>query len=553
MTQEPPGAVPPEVFCVAGWTLTPVLDHEEFLLQQHEAGAVRLFDRGQVAGDGPPLRRWRLSWQRGGPTVHAVLAMMDLPDSVECIKVWVAAHCDAGWGWDVPSPLNRLGLNHHLVVDPLNGLAATGSTSFTSGDAVDQVLSVVRDRRTHVPVLVHHVGPEGMAPGVSPFRYATFGAVGIVFLDDHAASAVSAELPVQDRVPEQGARLYFPPWWADRLDDVSLARDQIEDEQRWRDLVDVALRASRWRARGPMAVDDGLWRALSAGEWSDERVAEASGGGSARWFTFAEGLDKSELRHRIQSMGDNAAELRNVVSDQESAVARLEDQISRNEQRVEALTRSRRVLARGALRLRGERDAARGALERTSVGAALRVGREARNAASRLSSDLQEVEDEVDRLRRKEKWLLNRFGRDVDVPEPDSFSGLPELLASARELTGIRLGSGVSDQVELGGSRLRRCWDVLDLLDDFVVERPGRSAEEHVRGGFPRALLISGLSGAAVTFPVAEALDPSGWLPFPTAVRLDHSTEPPCAVHYFDDTGGPTGIIHIGYIGWVRP
>ncbi|MFD0492243.1 hypothetical protein ACFQ0O_40095 [Saccharopolyspora spinosporotrichia] len=264
--------MPPELFCAAGWSPKRVLEHEEFLLQQHEAGALRLHDRGELGGAGPPLRRWRMSWPRDGATVHAVLATIDIPGHDDAAKVWFGAHCELGWGWDAPSPLIRPGLGQQVLVDPANALAATGSSMFSGEDALEQPLAVIRDRATRMPVLFRH-GREAGAHRARTFRGATLGAVGMVGLDDDAARRLAAELPAERRIPERGARLVLPSWWEPHQPDICVPADEIDDDAAWRALADAALRAARWRPDGPMPVDDEWWRALFEGAWNDERVA----------------------------------------------------------------------------------------------------------------------------------------------------------------------------------------------------------------------------------------------------------------------------------------
>lgn len=139
MSELPPGAVPAELFCVAGWTSKAVLEHEEYLFQQHEAGAVQLYDRGRITGDGPPLRRWRMSWHRGNEVVYAAVVMFEGEDAA---TLWFVVYCDLGRGWSVPHPLDRVGLHRYPIVDPASGLLTTGSRT---AERPEEIIVVAQD------------------------------------------------------------------------------------------------------------------------------------------------------------------------------------------------------------------------------------------------------------------------------------------------------------------------------------------------------------------------------------------------------------------------
>ena len=50
-------------------------------------------------------------------------------------------------------------------------------------------------------------------------------------------------------------------------------------------------------------------------------------------------------------------------------------------------------------------------------------------------------------------------------------------------------------------------------------------------------------------FAVDTALDPSGWMLMTSHLRVQKSGNPAPRVYFYDDTRGPTGRVHIGYVG----
>ncbi|QUG99711.1 hypothetical protein HUO13_01870 [Saccharopolyspora erythraea] len=543
-TEREPAPVPPELFCAAGWSPKQVLEHEEFLLQQHEAGALRLHDRGELGDAGPPLRRWRMSWSRNGATVHAVLATIDIPGHDDAAKVWFGAHCELGWGWDAPSPLIRPGLGQQVLVDPANALAATGSSLFSGDDALQQPLAVIRDRVTRMPVLFRH-GRAADAHRARTFRGATLGAVGMVGLDDDAAGRLAAELPAERRIPERGARLVLPSWWEPHQPDICVSAGELDGDAAWRELADAALRAARWRPEGPMPVDDEWWRALFDGAWNDERVADPSGSGGARWYAGRDGGDKAQLRQRIQGVGDSVAELRSARTRRESDLAELESGIERHREELRALTRSRTTLARGVLRLRAEREAARAELDRTSLGAALRRTKAAQRLVRARSAELHRREETLADLRRPADApaaALDDYaespGHDIgDVVRGDLDEHTARPVSPARPASTVLLAHGVEDEIErLDDVRRRRCRRVLRLLGSAEGD-----VARHLRDAGVSPLLLGSTAdpSAALTFRTADG----DWRPFAHHVLLDHSGHH--VLHYRVDGD----VVHVGYVG----
>lgn len=534
-----------ELFCATGSVSTSVAEHAEFLIQQHEAGAVRLYDRGALdpADPATPLRH-RMTWQRDGDPVSAVLVLLARDEQV---RLWFAARCPAGWGHGVPSPLIRAGLARFPLADPRSGLAVTGSTLRDDPDDLAGLLAATRDRRGETAVLVRHVDREPGSPLVVPrrsaeFRKATMGCASMVFVGDAVAERLAAELPERLRIPWRGARLFLPRAWSAERDDLRMSEVDTEGAGTWSDAAELALRVSRHRESG--TADAELWSMLFATAWHDERVADSPAGPGERWFAVAGGADKPDLRQRIQGSGARQAESKEAAARRADAVSGLNTELEQVAARLAGLDRSRRRLAGAALRLRAERDAARERLARTSLGIARRREDAAVRSARAGARRLADRERELERLRDKENQLRAKLGRPV-APEP----------ARTAEPAGVRFGPGVGAEIgRLDDARARRCGQVLDLLATYAAAPGGRLAE-HLRAagispitaGNPRSYPDEHL--AAVTFRVPTEVDPSGWAAFPEFARLDHAGDQRFVLHYLDDTAGATGVVHVGHVG----
>ncbi|MEU6128632.1 hypothetical protein ABZ805_05600 [Saccharopolyspora sp. NPDC047091] len=538
-----------ELFCATGTVPAPLDEHAEFLLQQHEAGALRLYDRGALDRADPTApQRWRMTWQRADGPISAVLVLLAGNDLVRC---WFAARSPGGWGLGVPSPLPRAGLARFPLADPRSGLAVTGSALRDDPDDLAGLLAVLRHRRSGVPVLVRHVDREPGRPlevprATAEFRRSTAGAATVVFIGDAVARRLDAELPAPQRIPRRGARLFLPEPWAAERADLCLSEVDSDDPGAWAAAAALALQVSRQRSPDDAAAPDAAsapdaadepWALLFATGWQDQRVADSPVGPGERWFATAGGVDKSDLRHRIQGAGERQAESRRTAARRAAATTELTAEIDERTARTAELHRSRRVLARGALRLRAERDAARERLDRTSLGVARRRAEAARRLGAARSARLAECERELELLRAEEDRL--RGGAPVD-PEPLGSPDRP----------GIRFGPEVRAEIDrLDGPRARRCAQVLDLLARHATAPDGPPAALLRDGGIAAPALRRADADTAVTFRVPAEVHPSGWAAFRDHVLLDHAGEPPTALHYLDDTAGTTGAVHIGYVG----
>jgi len=160
-----------------------------------------------------------------------------------------------------------------------------------------------------------------------------------------------------------------------------------------------------------------------------------------------------------------------------------------------------------------------------------------------------------------------------DVFEPDS---LMEMLNTAREsLTHVVIGDtdDAAARLDLAHPAQRRtwaakAWDALCALEDFAR---ARSSGEFA-GGFyewcangpagrhavPTGMLAMRESRTVTsrpkfseprTFPVPESVDPSGQVVMEAHIKLRPVGYPAPRIYFYDDSGGATGKIYVGYIG----
>lgn len=543
-------AGPPELFCVAGWTSHAIHEHEELLFQQHEAGAIQLYDRGRVSTEGPPLRRWRMSWlcrSRVDGTDALVRAALATREHADGVQLWFAASCAHGWGWSVPHPLGRPSLHRYPIIDPASGLAATGAEAATTPA---DVVRIARGRHIDIPVLVLHSTGTGLPKGASAFRNATFGSVAMIVMDEATARRTAPQLGSESQIPEHGARLFLPAWWRDTLDTPGMPADS--DEGDWRELTRIALHAASWRAsEASMPVDVDTWQALLTDAFNDQRVA-LTRGETTQWPSKPSGVDKAALRRRIKNGGDSLAELREAKARHDRTSAELDESLRRDSAELESLTESRRRLAKGVLRLREERNAAQTRIADTTVGEAQRRTAAATRLVRSRAERLRARRDEQARARRQ----AIRLGLPEDPPDEPALTW-EQVLSEAADLPRIRLGEQVCAPHDVGSTAaVHRGRHVLRLLSGY---RAGPVAEHLRQGGISGLLLGVVEAEPAVTFPVPPARaevstnDPAGtevteteWACFTDYVRLDHGTVPPLVLHYY---ACPEGPVHIGYIG----
>jgi hypothetical protein len=163
------------------------------------------------------------------------------------------------------------------------------------------------------------------------------------------------------------------------------------------------------------------------------------------------------------------------------------------------------------------------------------------------------------------------------VEEPTSPNTLAEALHHAAEtLTHVEIGSdayqwaGVLDLGFPGRARTwaGKTWDALLALDDFARAR----SSGEFSGGF-RDWCMSSTGGRRVisaamvamkesdsvsgrdkysaprTFPVPAEVHPDGKVFMPAHIKLRKTGSPAPRIHFYDDSGGATGKVWVGYVG----
>lgn len=182
----------------------------------------------------------------------------------------------------------------------------------------------------------------------------------------------------------------------------------------------------------------------------------------------------------------------------------------------------------------------------------------------------------ADRVRRLEAELLARDRR-IEVAEaaPEAPASLVDALHAAESLTHVVIGETMHEAglLDLAYPGLRRvwagkAWDALCALDDYARARSGGD----FHGGF-RDWCLVGAAGRRVisaallamkesdsvsgrekfaaprTFPVPPEVDPSGRVFMPAHIKLRRTGTPAPRIHFYDDAGGATGKIWVGYVG----
>ncbi|GAA2791747.1 hypothetical protein [Saccharopolyspora taberi] len=559
MTPEP---LPTTSFCAAGHAAPSLRDHERVLVGLHESGALRLIDGGR---DGAALR-WRMSWGKGSSAVRAMLGVSATATDGE-VAFWVHAEARRPWSIrDQRNPVERLGLLDHGLKDPSSAYSLTQQNPLVGLDDVGFLERTFNGGARDTPVLVHNgtrIGQEMLR-----FRNATRGMCGLLPIDDSARERLNALLPADRQVPHRAVRLYLPPWWAGHLDDITADADRLDRPGLWRQIVDTVIRVSSWRPGGKIPATAREWRALLDDPMHDVRIVPTTPG--IRWLPAPDDAGKRILRQRLDSVTEQARTARHEAEDAAERVSRRRAELDELTAGIARARRSRLRLAELVGRLRRERDSAESALRNGVVAEAWREAREAELEAELYAEELDRADDRAEP------------GPEAEPPpeaEPEvvAFGSFAELLATAeRELAGLRLGPQVAAAGELDGHQrsglwLRRCWGVLELLSEYALARRcGDGSAPWLRGfshyvrefggsrGLSPSLVASGESELVVntprfrnarTFPVPPEVHPSGWEFFGAHVKIDRGGGVAPRLHYFDDSRGATGCVHIGYIG----
>lgn len=202
-----------------------------------------------------------------------------------------------------------------------------------------------------------------------------------------------------------------------------------------------------------------------------------------------------------------------------------------------------------------------------------------------LELELAERLRDNDKIRRRARWLRERFaanGQPERAPVDDDVFVVPEAVAEVVALARQRLkhvviGPTDADAAELdvhSGASLyaAKTWDALLALDAFAAARLAGEFAGNFRAWCletddgevavsAQAVAMGESETVANTpalrrrreFPVLASIDPQRRQYMPAHIKLIKRGEAAPRLHFFDDCAGPTGTIHVGYIGEHLP
>lgn len=558
----------PTALCTSGYAPESLYEHGESLIDLHRAGTLRLIDSGR---DGD-VQRWRVSYGSGDSTVRAVLGVADTATDAGEVTFWVYAETNRPWSIrDQENPVQRMGLHDYGLKDPSAGFSLCEWNPLLELTDVNFLAHIFNGGVRETPVVVYNdAATARFNREMRRFRNATRGLCGLLPIDDSARERLNELLPAGRRVPYRGVRLYLPPWWVPHADDIIVEWERLSQPAEWRRIVEMVFRVNRWRAGGKVPRVGAAWHAaLFDPMASDVRVAPGTRGGEIRWLPAADGDGENALRRRL---GETTEQERKAKADVAAASARLAEKSAAADD-VSAKLRlardSRARLAALAQRLRTQRDRAEDGLNPASIKRSWREAHEAQLEAALYAEELDEADAAVYRLQQ----VLAEATPVVDNSAP--FNSLPELVAAARDLPGLRFGPKVAvraaqlDHDQRSARWRRRVWEILQLLSEYAETRRidvGGSAPElrgfahyvRARGGLNPALVATGETEIVTntpryretrTFPVPTQVHESGRAFFGAHVKVDKGGGTAPRLHFLDDTWGPTEVVHIGYLG----
>ncbi|PPS89437.1 hypothetical protein [Streptomyces sp. MH60] len=204
--------------------------------------------------------------------------------------------------------------------------------------------------------------------------------------------------------------------------------------------------------------------------------------------------------------------------------------------------------------------------------------RQAQEQAERAWAAYEAAEAEVERLTSEAAWLRREraqsLGKSYSDPAPEPLPGpksWDELLELAGGLlTKVRVGNIAKGVGLLRGHEkekvwLQRSWSALESYQAYAEAKAehGPVVLPHMRSylQWQRATVIFPTTWHAPNDASALSRDPKytaartftvpdlGPVVMAEHVRIDHGRPPAPRMHVYDDTCGPTGMVHIGYIG----
>ena len=201
-----------------------------------------------------------------------------------------------------------------------------------------------------------------------------------------------------------------------------------------------------------------------------------------------------------------------------------------------------------------------------------------------VTIDLNDAERDNERLNARVRWLESELTQHqvhlAGVETPDQFA-LPEIPASVVEVLEfagaglVRLMIGATADAAAGLDVHPRAdhwafkiWKALAALNSYAVARASGQwnnsflawCAEPPSGGQAVPSTWVALSESettnttpklreARTFTVPKAVNSAGRLYMPAHIKIQQGGTPCPRIHFYDDSGGATGLIHVGYVG----
>jgi hypothetical protein len=263
--------------------------------------------------------------------------------------------------------------------------------------------------------------------------------------------------------------------------------------------------------------------------------------------------EKQMLEERLGLLETELRDVRSVLDDERSVAARVREERSALEGRVKEL--EERPLAAQAAEAQAQADEAQAVLET-------------------YAAELESLASEVAWLRRERATTPGQSYSDPAPQRPDGPESWPQLLELAQELlTHVQILDSVRAPLQkLYGHRatrtwLRRTWESLEVLEAYAEAkaRVGADVLPHFTAylDWPEAtvLIPKGMFAASeVTVEHGGSdlrvrrtrmfLVPGlGEVFMGAHMRIGQHGSPAPRMHFLDDTSGPTGKVHVGYIG----
>lgn len=541
-------------------------EHEEVLTRLHSGGRIDLYTRGEI-DDPMPTRRWAIEWGHGTERIRAFLLVSRLKSGQ---LMWsVQAQMQRPWRVRTQSPLYQLEMTKLDLTDvtslPYNTFTVVGA------DQAELLAKILAFETRLAPVLVIHADDDADTELLlHPTMRSCCGAMLLVTVKTAVLPAVNAVLGRKALAP--GTARVLLPHGAEvdeaRARQLVVSTPSLGHRPTRERLLRIALRFGGW-SPGKQAWEFVTHPHLHM-QWYDIRDPQDD----ENWPESRAAL-KKRVEQLTGSLIDARADGDRALDDYETNAADL----ARLRTTVTAGERHRRRLTELVLRLRRRAHDAETTLAGTEVGIALGAAAEASTERDLYAEELDEAEDDLADLRRQLHWATTRLAEtgsvrhapSVEYPAVTTFG---ELLAAARaELTGLFIGTAVAGSAaKLDGHTrtpqwLRRSWLALSALDGYArrkaagedvrdfpryVADPARStgiARSAVMPAESRAVETNARFRVARTFPVPTELNATGQLYMPAHIRIGRGGGVAPRLYYYDDCTGPTGRMHVGYLG----